>query len=54
MEEVEGSEDEWEEVDEEDISEEEDRDIVVGMDEVGCNEGLFFGYWDFNGCLFCG
>lgn len=53
-EEVEGSEDEWEEVDEEDISEEEDRDTVVGMDEAGCNEGPLSGHWDPNGCLFCG
>lgn len=53
VDEDEESEEEWEEVDGEEVDE--DVDMVVEMEEVGVSsDDVLSGYWELLDCLFCG
>ena len=54
LDEEEESDDEWEEVDGEDVDAEEDGDTVAEMEEAGPSDDPLSGHWEPSDCLFCG
>lgn len=54
VDEDEESDDEWEEVDGEDMNEDEEGDTVAEMEEAGPSDDPLSGHWEPSDCLFCG